>query len=119
MAKLIALYDSEKVLDPIIDRLNRAGLGDDVVDVFEGGDAGRRTKVAVAPVGLGAGTGIAGGAVLNYEFLGSMGEARELFETGLNDGGKVIVLKVERDEADEAAAILADDAQQLYDSRKR
>ena len=112
MATVIALFDDEQSLTRARDELEKAGYGDEVVEVIDGGYAGTgEPEAAAAPVGTtGAQPGGATFAVSDYpdglrnSSLSS--EEKDFFMQSLGDGTKMIILDADEDEERDLEALL-------------
>lgn len=115
MAAVIALFDDEQSITKARDELEKAGYGDEVVEVIDkgyvSGDATQATPVAAAPAGS---TGSQpGGAVfqpsdypegLRNSSLSS--EEKEFFMQSLGDGTKMIILDADSSNDHDLEALL-------------
>lgn len=146
MATIAAIFDDSVALEKAIDSLQRAGLGDAIVDVSENRDADTAPEQSETPGGddtrddvggvvplAGAGGVTGGGATGTHGtvpllggfggrgdrvsgYLDRLGDAAEPFRLAAERGGKLIVL--ETDDVDQAIATLRQaGAQELYDPR--
>ena len=114
MATVIALFDDEESITKARDELEKAGYGDEVVEVIDKGytGTGDATPDAVAaPTGT---TGSqAGGAVVdtsNYpqglRDSSLSQEEKDFFMQSLGDGTKMIILDADEDEERDLEALL-------------
>lgn len=146
MATVAAIFDDSVALEKAVDSLQRAGLGDAIVDVSEnrdadtapeesetsddnaGGDVGGVAPLAGAGGVIGGGgTGTHGTVPLLGGLFGGgddrvsghldrLGDDAEPFRLAAQRGGKLIIL--ETDDVDQAVTVLQQaGAQELYDPR--
>lgn len=101
MATVIAVFDEGDNLTKALDALEKAGYGEDVVEVIDEGY--REPGGVVAPLLTSGGQG---GAVVNpSSYPGGLGRAdidadeKEFFWRSVQDGAKLVILDADGDEA--------------------
>ena len=105
MATVIALFDDQQSITKARDELEKAGYGDDVVEVIDGGYAGTgdaAPDAVAAPAGT---TGSqAGGAVVDTSSYPQglrdsslSSEEKDFFMQSLGDGTKMIIMDADAD----------------------
>ncbi len=144
MATVAAIFDDSVALERAIDRLQKAGLGGDIIDVEEGREADVAPEESTLPgdnyqegaaipplAGGAAGSGVSqtqgtpglfaglfGGGVGSDDSgeLDRLGEDADAFRLAVERGGKLVVLETQ--DPDKAVTVLREaGAQQLYDPR--
>ena len=105
MATVIAVFDDEDNITKALDALEKAGYGDDVVEVIEHGDQAGNTGAVVAPLLGNSSQG--GGAVVNPgAYPRALGDAnipddeKAFFWRSVQDGAKLVILDADDDARD-------------------
>lgn len=109
MATVIAVFDDEDSLTRARDALEKAGYGDDVVEVVDEGLADTNQVGSV----IGNASGLRGGAVVNPNtYPGGLGRAdlpadeKDYFRRSVQNGAKLIIMDANDDDARDVQALL-------------
>lgn len=109
MATVIAVFDDEDSLTRARDELERAGYGDDVVEVIDEGLADTNQVGSV----IGNASGLRGGAIVNPDtYSGGLGRAdlsddeKAYFWRSVQNGAKLIIMDAGDDDARDIEVLL-------------